>query len=115
MEGEANFILRFCLLVCILEYVCLILIPCYLPKMCTILHDDFMFVGYALLFSYLMHADRLRCNFGCIRMSDTIFWYLFQGSDSSLDDCVYHFVCPCCTLCQVIQNSLPSSLGLCYC
>ncbi|KAK7327990.1 hypothetical protein VNO77_22084 [Canavalia gladiata] len=23
-----------------------------------------------------------------------------KGSDSSLDDCVYHFVCPCCTLCQ---------------
>lgn len=24
-----------------------------------------------------------------------------QGSDSSLDDCAYHLVCPCCTLCQV--------------
>ncbi|CAJ1936292.1 unnamed protein product [Sphenostylis stenocarpa] len=23
-----------------------------------------------------------------------------KGSDSSLDDCVYHFACPCCTLCQ---------------
>ncbi|KAJ1379163.1 PLAC8 motif-containing protein [Sesbania bispinosa] len=23
-----------------------------------------------------------------------------KGSDSSLDDCVFHFVCPCCTLCQ---------------
>ncbi|MED6162665.1 hypothetical protein PIB30_072725 [Stylosanthes scabra] len=23
-----------------------------------------------------------------------------KGSDSSLDDCVYHFICPCCTLCQ---------------
>ncbi|KAL3002525.1 hypothetical protein AAZX31_08G058900 [Glycine max] len=23
-----------------------------------------------------------------------------QGSDSSMDDCVYHFACPCCTLCQ---------------
>ncbi|XP_014507430.1 protein PLANT CADMIUM RESISTANCE 7 [Vigna radiata var. radiata] len=23
-----------------------------------------------------------------------------NGSDSSLDDCVYHFACPCCTLCQ---------------
>ncbi|KAL9321284.1 hypothetical protein ACSQ67_013123 [Phaseolus vulgaris] len=23
-----------------------------------------------------------------------------KGSDSSLDDCAYHFVCPCCTLCQ---------------
>ena len=23
-----------------------------------------------------------------------------KGSDSSLDDFVYHFVCPCCTLCQ---------------
>ncbi|KAG4398528.1 hypothetical protein GLYMA_08G060400v4 [Glycine max] len=22
------------------------------------------------------------------------------GSDSSMDDCVYHFACPCCTLCQ---------------
>ncbi|CAJ1961510.1 unnamed protein product [Sphenostylis stenocarpa] len=23
-----------------------------------------------------------------------------KGSDNSLDDCAYHFVCPCCTLCQ---------------
>ncbi|XP_042946773.1 uncharacterized protein LOC122279930 isoform X2 [Carya illinoinensis] len=23
-----------------------------------------------------------------------------QGSDSSLDDCIYHLVCPCCMLCQ---------------
>ncbi|XP_047161593.1 uncharacterized protein LOC124831601 [Vigna umbellata] len=23
-----------------------------------------------------------------------------KGSDSSLDDCAYHLVCPCCTLCQ---------------
>ncbi|XP_019162440.1 PREDICTED: uncharacterized protein LOC109158954 [Ipomoea nil] len=23
-----------------------------------------------------------------------------RGSDSSLDDCVYHLICPCCTLCQ---------------
>lgn len=23
-----------------------------------------------------------------------------RGSDSSLDDCVHHLVCPCCTLCQ---------------
>ncbi|THG14933.1 hypothetical protein TEA_015397 [Camellia sinensis var. sinensis] len=23
-----------------------------------------------------------------------------QGSDGSLDDCVYHLICPCCTLCQ---------------
>ncbi|KAJ7946887.1 Protein PLANT CADMIUM RESISTANCE like [Quillaja saponaria] len=23
-----------------------------------------------------------------------------KGTDSSLDDCVYHFICPCCTLCQ---------------
>lgn len=23
-----------------------------------------------------------------------------KGSDSSLDDCIYHFACPCCTLCQ---------------
>lgn len=23
-----------------------------------------------------------------------------RGSDSSLDDCVYHLVCPCCALCQ---------------
>ncbi|KAG5143473.1 hypothetical protein JHK82_019168 [Glycine max] len=23
-----------------------------------------------------------------------------MGSDSSMDDCVYHFACPCCTLCQ---------------
>ncbi|ESW31229.1 hypothetical protein PHAVU_002G220600 [Phaseolus vulgaris] len=23
-----------------------------------------------------------------------------NASDSSLDDCVYHFACPCCTLCQ---------------
>ncbi|ESR62424.1 hypothetical protein CICLE_v10016376mg [Citrus x clementina] len=22
------------------------------------------------------------------------------GSDSSMDDCIYHLVCPCCTLCQ---------------
>ncbi|KAG8385641.1 hypothetical protein BUALT_Bualt03G0066200 [Buddleja alternifolia] len=25
---------------------------------------------------------------------------LMQGSDSSLNDCVYHLICPCCTLCQ---------------
>ncbi|RVW13835.1 hypothetical protein CK203_079443 [Vitis vinifera] len=25
---------------------------------------------------------------------------LLQGGDSSLDDCVYHLICPCCTLCQ---------------
>ncbi|KAJ6416486.1 hypothetical protein OIU84_002363 [Salix udensis] len=24
----------------------------------------------------------------------------FQGSDSSLDDCIYHLICPCCTLSQ---------------
>lgn len=23
-----------------------------------------------------------------------------RGSDSPLDDCVYHFICPCCALCQ---------------
>ncbi|XP_062162563.1 uncharacterized protein LOC133869552 isoform X2 [Alnus glutinosa] len=23
-----------------------------------------------------------------------------QGRDSSLDDCIYHLICPCCTLCQ---------------
>ncbi|XP_062087380.1 protein PLANT CADMIUM RESISTANCE 12 [Humulus lupulus] len=23
-----------------------------------------------------------------------------RGSDSNLDDCIYHLVCPCCTLCQ---------------
>ncbi|KAJ9690247.1 hypothetical protein PVL29_012748 [Vitis rotundifolia] len=23
-----------------------------------------------------------------------------RGGDSSLDDCVYHLICPCCTLCQ---------------
>ncbi|XP_020202667.1 protein MID1-COMPLEMENTING ACTIVITY 2 [Cajanus cajan] len=23
-----------------------------------------------------------------------------KGSDSSLDDCVFHLICPCCTLCQ---------------
>ncbi|OIV94591.1 hypothetical protein TanjilG_25653 [Lupinus angustifolius] len=23
-----------------------------------------------------------------------------KGSDNSLDDCLYHFACPCCTLCQ---------------
>ncbi|TKY71608.1 PLANT CADMIUM RESISTANCE 8 [Spatholobus suberectus] len=23
-----------------------------------------------------------------------------KGSDSSLDDCIFHFLCPCCTLCQ---------------
>ncbi|XP_024047514.1 uncharacterized protein LOC18052416 isoform X2 [Citrus clementina] len=29
------------------------------------------------------------------------FGYCFvQGSDSSMDDCIYHLVCPCCTLCQ---------------
>ncbi|URE14651.1 Cys-rich domain containing protein [Musa troglodytarum] len=26
-------------------------------------------------------------------------WFL-QGSDGSLDDCVNHLICPCCTLCQ---------------
>ncbi|XP_031257415.1 uncharacterized protein LOC116115403 [Pistacia vera] len=24
----------------------------------------------------------------------------FQGCDSSMDDCVYHVICPCCTLSQ---------------
>lgn len=33
--------------------------------------------------------------------------WCFQGSDSSLDDCAYHLVCPCCTLCQVIWKSYP--------
>lgn len=23
-----------------------------------------------------------------------------RGSDNSLDDCIYHLICPCCTLCQ---------------
>ncbi|QHN80828.1 hypothetical protein HN51_057733 [Arachis hypogaea] len=23
-----------------------------------------------------------------------------KGSDSAVDDCAYHFICPCCTLCQ---------------
>ncbi|BBH00803.1 PLAC8 family protein [Prunus dulcis] len=23
-----------------------------------------------------------------------------RGSDSSLDDCIYHLICPCCALCQ---------------
>ncbi|KAM4102065.1 uncharacterized protein LOC142636666 [Castanea sativa] len=23
-----------------------------------------------------------------------------RGNDSSLDDCIYHLICPCCTLCQ---------------
>jgi Cys-rich protein (TIGR01571 family) len=26
-----------------------------------------------------------------------------QGTESSLDDCVLHLICPCCTLCQVIS------------
>lgn len=26
---------------------------------------------------------------------------LVQGGETSFDDCVYHLVCPCCTLCQV--------------
>lgn len=50
-------------------------------------------------------------DFGSIRISNAVFvGILFQGSDSMVDDCVYHFVCPCCTLCQVIQNSLLSWL-----
>ncbi|CAL5378922.1 unnamed protein product [Camellia sinensis] len=27
-----------------------------------------------------------------------------KGSDGSLDDCVYHLICPCCTLCQVTSH-----------
>ncbi|KAI3466621.1 hypothetical protein Pfo_023284 [Paulownia fortunei] len=26
--------------------------------------------------------------------------FKIQGSESSFDDCVYHLICPCCTLCQ---------------
>ncbi|THG14925.1 hypothetical protein TEA_015389 [Camellia sinensis var. sinensis] len=29
-----------------------------------------------------------------------------QGSDGSLDDCIYHLICPCCTLCQGSDGSL---------
>jgi len=36
-----------------------------------------------------------------------------QDSESSLDDCVYHFVCPCCTLSQVIFE-IQSILNLKY-
>ncbi|RVW76117.1 hypothetical protein CK203_044265 [Vitis vinifera] len=31
---------------------------------------------------------------------DILLMTLLQGGDSSLDDCVYHLICPCCTLCQ---------------
>ncbi|VVA34805.1 PREDICTED: PLANT CADMIUM RESISTANCE [Prunus dulcis] len=30
-----------------------------------------------------------------------------RGSDSSLDDCIYHLICPCCALCQVIILAEP--------
>ncbi|ONI09545.1 hypothetical protein PRUPE_5G244100 [Prunus persica] len=30
-----------------------------------------------------------------------------KGSDSSLDDCIYHLICPCCALCQVIIVAEP--------
>ena len=36
----------------------------------------------------------------------------FQGNDSSLDDCIYHLICPCCTLCQVLFSAKPLSTEL---
>ncbi|NP_001132856.1 uncharacterized protein LOC100194349 [Zea mays] len=30
-----------------------------------------------------------------------------RGTESSLDDCVLHLICPCCTLCQVISAKAP--------
>ncbi|XP_070678958.1 protein PLANT CADMIUM RESISTANCE 10-like isoform X3 [Malus domestica] len=27
-----------------------------------------------------------------------------RGSDSSLDDCIYHLICPCCALCQPLHK-----------
>ncbi|KAK7302676.1 hypothetical protein RJT34_13569 [Clitoria ternatea] len=52
----------------------------------------FLYLGIAFVVSvgaYLgFYRTRMRKKFN------------IKGSDSSLDDCVYHFVCPCCTLCQ---------------
>nr|GMC81506.1 cell number regulator 5-like [Ipomoea batatas] len=35
-----------------------------------------------------------------------------RGSDSSLDDCVYHLICPCCTLCQLFPFFIIRMLSL---
>ncbi|XP_057470928.1 uncharacterized protein LOC130759748 isoform X1 [Actinidia eriantha] len=52
----------------------------------------FLYLGVAFTISvgtYLgFHRTQIRKKFN------------IRGSDSSLDDCVYHLICPCCTLCQ---------------
>ncbi|KAK2447156.1 PLAC8 family protein [Trifolium repens] len=55
-------------------------------------HHYFLYLGVTFVVTggaYLgFYRTRMRKKFN------------IKGSDSSVDDCVYHFVCPCCTLCQ---------------
>ncbi|KAK7400463.1 hypothetical protein VNO78_11671 [Psophocarpus tetragonolobus] len=52
----------------------------------------FLYLSVALVVSFGAYLGFFRTR---IRKKFNI-----KGSDSSMDDCVYHFVCPCCTLCQ---------------
>ncbi|XP_012570321.1 protein PLANT CADMIUM RESISTANCE 8-like [Cicer arietinum] len=55
-------------------------------------HHYFLYIAVAFIITggaYLgFYRTRMRKKFN------------IKGSDSLVDDCVYHFVCPCCTLCQ---------------
>ncbi|XP_016184561.1 cell number regulator 7 [Arachis ipaensis] len=52
----------------------------------------FLYLAVAFIFSVGLYLGFFRSR---IRHKFNI-----KGSDSSLDDCIYHFACPCCTLSQ---------------
>ncbi|KAI8007964.1 Serine/threonine protein phosphatase 2A 55 kDa regulatory subunit B alpha isoform [Camellia lanceoleosa] len=63
-----------------------------------------------LLMAFYMYDVMTRKTYGQLRYFGgglSIGWSkgsASKGSDGSLDDCVYHLICPCCTLCQVTSH-----------
>ncbi|KMS95211.1 hypothetical protein BVRB_011310 [Beta vulgaris subsp. vulgaris] len=82
--------------------------PCFLQGAVS-----FLLVIFAFLSCVAFIVTRRRCFlYLTIALTMSVGTYLgffrtrirkkfnIRGSDNSVDDCVYHLVCPCCTLCQ---------------
>ncbi|KAK3431736.1 hypothetical protein EUGRSUZ_E03677 [Eucalyptus grandis] len=79
MQGTFHFVLAFCAFFSVIAFA-------------VTKRPLFIYLAVAFAFSLGTYMGLFRAQ---IRKKFNI-----KGSDSSLDDCVYHFICPCCALCQ---------------
>ncbi|KAK3431737.1 hypothetical protein EUGRSUZ_E03677 [Eucalyptus grandis] len=93
MQGTFHFVLAFCAFFSVIAFA-------------VTKRPLFIYLAVAFAFSLGTYMGLFRAQ---IRKKFNI-----KGSDSSLDDCVYHFICPCCALCQVkfLLKSCSNSMKL---